>query len=82
MPAVAWATSAEGWQQGKGGDFPILLGSYEYSVWTWCFQHEKDVELLEWVQSRAIKMIKNLEWLSFEERLRELDLLRLEKRRL
>jgi len=48
----------------------------------WSPQNRKDMELLERAQRRATKMISRLEHLSYEDRLRELGLFSLKKRKL
>ena len=53
----------------------------KHCILVWGPQHRKDVELLERVLRRAMKMIQGLEHLSCEDRLKEMTLFSLEKKR-
>lgn len=49
----------------------VLVRSHpKYCVQAWSPLYRMDVELLEWVQRRTMRMIRGMEYLSYKDRLR------------
>ena len=70
QPTVSWAASTEGWHWGR----EIVCSAHmrphlEYCIQAWGPQYKRDLELLEQVQRRAMKMLRGLEHLCYEEKL-------------
>ena len=73
-----------GGQQGEGGHChlcPALVRPHlQHCLQTCGPRRERDAELLEWVWRRALRMIRGLQHLSYEDRLWVLGLLSLKRR--
>ena len=84
LPGSPWGGRAAEAEERRVLQHALVSAEIELIHWAqlWGPHHEKDTEGLERVQRRAARLEKGLEDKSGEERLRELGLFSLEKRRL
>jgi len=70
----------------RGGIDPLCSAlmrlRLEYCTEVWGQQDKKDTELVEWIERRSTKMVRGLEHLFYQDRLRKRGLLSLERRSL
>ena len=63
--------------------YSVLVSPHlEYCIQMLRPEYRRDTDLLELIQRRATKIIQGMVYFSYEDRLRELELFSLEKRRL
>lgn len=85
-PTISWMSSKETWPGGRWRWFSSSILLLLDPTWvlhpTLQTQHRKDVDLMEQVQRRSIKIIVELKHQFYEDRLGKLGLFSLDKRRI